>query len=249
MTHSRIRVSFLVVLVLGGLRSTRPNEPKPAAAGHTAREIAGWTVQIRDELLDAKTKATTERAIELLTVQLKEIHRVVPAKAVAELHKVTLWISPEYPGVEPRAEYHPDAGWLRKNKRDPAMARGVEFTDVRVFEQECRRMPSFVLHELAHAYHDRVLPHGFGNAEIKAAYEQAKESGVYNRVEQRLGDGHSVQVRAYAMTDPMEYFAESTEAFFGENDFFPFTRDDLAKSDPKMCELLKKLWGETEKPK
>jgi hypothetical protein len=56
--------------------------------------------------------------------QLQEIVRVVPAKAVAELQKVPLWINPEYPKVHPRAEYHPDAGWLRDNGRDPVMAKG-----------------------------------------------------------------------------------------------------------------------------
>jgi hypothetical protein len=50
----------------------------------------------------------------------------------------------------------------------------------------------------------------------------------------------------YAMTDPMEYFAETTEAFFSRNDFFPFTRDELQSHDPKMVTLLKKLWGTPE---
>jgi len=39
-----------------------------------------------------------------------------------------------------------------------------------------------------------------------------------------------------------EYFAECTEAFFGRNDFFPFTRDELEKHDPEMFKLLRKLW-------
>ena len=167
----------------------------------------GWTVLVTDELLE-KDKAATERALELLTVQLQEIVRVVPAAAVVEMRKVPLWFSPEYPGVKPRAEYHPGAGWLRDNKRDPAMAKAVEFTDIRDFERETKRMPNFTLHELAHAYHDRVLPKGFGNEEIKAAFEKAKAKGLYDRVEQRFGDGRSANVRAYAMTSPMEYFAE-----------------------------------------
>jgi hypothetical protein len=131
-------------------------------AGRQTKSIEGWTVLVSDELLE-KDKAATERALELLTVQLQEIVRVVPAAAVVELRKVPLWFSPEYPGVKPRAEYHPGAGWLRDNKRDPAMAKAVEFTDIRDFERETKRMPNFTLHELAHAYHDRVLSKGFGN--------------------------------------------------------------------------------------
>src|SRR5205809_149036 len=83
----------------------------------------------------------------------------------------------------------PSAGWLRDNGRDPLMVKGVEFTDVRNFEAETKRMPNFTLHELAHAYHDQVLPRGFGNAEIKAAFERAKASKTYDKVERWLGNG------------------------------------------------------------
>ena len=49
--------------------------------------------------------------------------------------------------------------------------------------------------------------------------------------------------RAYALNNPQEYFAESTEAYFSRNDFFPFTRDDLIRHDPETARLLAKLWG------
>ena len=216
-----------------------------AANGDSQREtrtIAGWAVHIRRDLLASDAKGTA-RALELLQAQLDEIVRVVPATAVAELQKVPLWFSPEYPSIPPRAEYHPDAGWLRDNGRDPAMAQGVEFTNVRIFEAETRRMPNFSLHELAHAYHDRVLAGGFGNAAIKVAYEKAKAGGTYDRVERQDSEGRKRMDRAYAMTNPQEYFAETTEAFFTRNDFFPYTRDELKPHDPAMFELLEKLWG------
>ena len=50
------------------------------------------------------------------------------------------------------------------------------------------------------------------------------------------------------MTTPMEYFAETTEAYFGRNDFFPFTRDDLKKHDLDVFELLGNLWQVTADP-
>ncbi|MEY3457841.1 MAG: hypothetical protein RL215_998 [Planctomycetota bacterium] len=205
-------------------------------------EVEGWTVNVSQRLLQDETSAT-EKALELLARQLQEIVRVVPATAVGELQKVPLWFSTEYPGVQPRAEYHPGAGWLKENGRNPAMAKGVEFTDIRNFEQETRRMPNFTLHELAHAFHDRVLPGGFGNQQLQAAFARAKAAGLYDKVEQRFGDGRSVQTRAYALSNPMEYFAESTEAFFSTNDFFPFNALQLQQHDPQMFDLLHELWG------
>ena len=215
-------------------------DPRVVVTGRQVRRIEGWTVLISEGLLKDQAEAT-ERAIELLTAHLKEIIRIVPAAAVTHLQTVPLWISPEYPNVRPRAEYHPNVNWLRDNGRDPLLAKGVEFTNVRIFEAETKRMPVFVLHELAHAYHDQVL--GFENAEIKAAYEHAKASGKYDKVERFNAPGRpDTFERAYAMTNDREYFAECTEAFFGRNDWFPFDRAQLAEQDPEMLKLLRKLW-------
>lgn len=219
-------------------RSSQPRE---------ARAVAGWTLYISRELLTNEADRT-ENAVKLLQQQLEEIVRVVPAQAVTELQKVPLYFSPEYPDAKPGAAFHPDAGWLRDNARDPAMAQSIEFTNIRTFERELDRMPNFALHELAHAYHNRVLKMGFANADIKAAYERAKTGGKYDRVERRHGNGKpNTFVRAYALDNPMEYFAETTEAFFSRNDYFPFTRDELRQHDPDMFSLLERVWKEPER--
>ena len=72
-----------------------------------------------------------------MRTQLEEIVRVVPEPAVKALKQVPLWISPEYPGTGPKAEYHPAAAWLRVHGRDPAMAQAVEFTNVCIFDARC----------------------------------------------------------------------------------------------------------------
>ena len=234
------RALFLLCGVLSAGRCTAAD-----AAPETAREtrvIAGWTVRLHSACLATNATATA-RALELLKRQLEEIVSNVPPHAVAELQKAQLWVSPEYPGTTPKAEYHPNANWLREHGRDPAMAKGIEFTNVRIFEAEARRMPNFALHELAHAYHDRVLPDGYANAAIKAAYARAKAGGTYDRVKRRDAEGREQLDRAYAMTNPQEYFAETTEAFFSRNDFFPFTCGELKAHDPEMFGLLAKLWG------
>lgn len=208
--------------------------------GYVTREVEGWTLQIQQEIA---SEEATAKALELLQKQLAEVRRVVPAQAVTELQKVKIWISPEYPGIPPRAEYHPGAQWLRDNKRNPAMAKGIEITNVRIFEAETRRMPNFALHELAHAYHDRVLKGGFGNGDVRAAYEKAKASKSYDDVERQDSEGKRSKARAYAMTNPQEYFAELTEAYFTTNDFFPFKWSELVSHDPTGYAMIRKAWG------
>jgi len=227
----------------GNSQQVAEGEARDAAATgkHETRQVSGWTLHIHRELLAAKPELT-DRAFGLLQTQLEEIVQAVPPVAVAELQKVPLYFSPEYPGTRPRAEFHPAAGWLREHGRDPEMAKGVEFTNIGIFAAETRRMPNFALHELAHAYHNRVLPDGFANPAIRAAYEHAKASGNYEQVDRRDSKGQTRRDRAYALSDAMEYFAETSEAYFTRNDFYPFDREELREHDPRMFALLGKLW-------
>ncbi len=239
MIRFSVMVSCLIVPTCVALSAAR----SATNDTHETRDILGWTLHVSTSLLADEPEATA-KAISLLEKQLVEIIRVVPAKAVSELKKVPLWFSPEYAGVQPRAEFHPDAGWLKDNGRDPSMARAIEFTNIRIFEEECLRMPNFALHELAHSYHFRVL--GFEDPAIRDAYERAKAAGLYDAVERQRTDGRpNPIVKAYAMTDHKEYFAETTEAFFSRNDFFPFSRDQLRAHDPTMFRVLEAAWGVT----
>ncbi len=216
---------------------------KPEQIERETRDISGWQVHIAKKLLESEADDTAKALVGLQNM-LDEIVRDVPATAVTEMKKVPLYFSPAYQPGRSGAEFHPGADWLRDNGRDPEMAQGIEFSGVHDFEAEMQRMPNFALHELAHAYHFLALPDGFDNAEIKAAYQQAKNSGLYDRVERTLGNGEPNTIeRAYAMTTAMEYFAETTEAYFSRNDFFPFSREQLLRHDPAMYALLEKLWG------
>jgi hypothetical protein len=239
MTGLRSVLLLLLGLLAAGTGRADTTTVFPA---RETRRITGWTVHVSRMLL-AEQPAATARALELLQVQLEEIVRLLPAPALARLRQVPLWLSPEYPGIPPKAEYHVAAAWLRAHGRDPAMAKAVEFTNVRIFDAEVRRMPVFVLHELAHAYHDQVLGHA--HAGIRQAYEAAKAGGAYDRVERQDAQGRRSFGRAYALTTPQEYFAEGTEAFFGRNDFFPYDRAELRRHDPALFALLADVWGVT----
>jgi hypothetical protein len=202
--------------------------------------IEGWTLHIRKQMVGMPE---TNRALVLLRTQLKEVIRVVPTEARKQIQQVPLWFSPESPNKPPGAAYHPGKQWLIDNGFDPAMAKGIEFYNIKTFEAETRRMPNFALHELAHSYHDRFLKEGFENADIKAAFLAAKASKGYDKVERKDSEGRSSLDRAYAMTNQMEYFAELSEAYFAKNDFFPFNRAELASHDPAGMAAVERAWG------
>ena len=109
-----------------------------------------------------------------------------------------------------------------------------------IIAQETKRMPFWMLHELTHGYQDQNRT-AF-DRKLKEAFDRARRSGKYNRVKRYTGQNY-VYDRSYAMSDPSEYFAESTEAFFGRNDFYPFNHSELKQHDPEMFRLVADLWG------
>lgn len=214
----------------------KSDDPRLAVEGYHTQTIEGWPVRVSDRLM-RELPGKTRRAIDLLTQQLQTIVTVVPGDKLPLIQCVPIWLSPKYEGVRPTAEYHAGEGWLRRAGRKPELAECVELTNIDIFEKENRRMPMMILHELAHAYHHQVL--GFDHARVQAAYERALASGSYETVQRHNGK----MERAYGMNNHKEYFAESSEAFFGTNDFFPFNRDELREHDPQIDHLLVEIWG------
>ncbi|WP_337175008.1 hypothetical protein [Paludisphaera sp.] len=224
-------ISGLVLILCAAVAA----QPEPTA-NYETMDVEGWTVRVhRDLPRDAPELA--DRTLSLLGDQLRGIIRMVPPKAVEKLREIVIWVEREEPH-HPCMAYHPDAGWLRDHDMNPDKARCVEIANAANFLSWCRDQPWMVLHELAHGYHHQFVADGFQNAEIAAALERATEAKTYENVLHINGR----EQRHYALTNPMEYFAEASEALFGTNDFHPFVRAELRRHDPEAYALLRRLW-------
>jgi hypothetical protein len=178
-------------------------------------------------------------ALKELDAQLERVVKVVPEKALVELRKARIWIEWDNPR-DTTAEFHESAGWLRKNGYNPDKAGDVEIGNVVRFVKWSRAdQPWMLFHELAHRYHSRTL--GEDHAGVLEAHRHAMDAKLYDAVPYVHGDKPR---KAYAAENAKEYFAELSEAYFGKNDYFPFTRDDLAKHDPVGYRLMQDVWGE-----
>ncbi len=136
-------------------------------------------------------------------------------------------------------QYHPGRDWLIKHGYDPRLEKHVHIPRAQQLLDPAQwaKHPYAVLHELAHAYHDQIL--GFDRPDVVAAFDQAKSAGIYQGVLLYTGKHED----HYALSNPKEYFAESTEAYFGVNDFYPFVRAELREHDPRMFQLMEEIWG------
>jgi len=216
-------------------------ELEPAKpVSHTTRVIEGWTVEIDDRLLESNQELG-ELSLRLLSNQLFRIAFHLPESVVAKLRTVKIRLDLTH-GKLVSPQYHPSREWLRQNGYSESLTRCVHLPDAAYYSSKNihRIQPWFMLHELAHAYHDRFIENGFENATIKEAWRKLIDDGKYARTLHIDGD----ERKHYALTDQKEFFAEFTEAFFGVNDFFPFNRGELKKDAPEIEVLMRNIWLE-----
>jgi hypothetical protein len=89
-----------------------------------------------------------------------------------------------------------------------------------------------ILHELLHAYHNKLMGGGLENLGIKAMYAQAVSKNVMPKEE-------------YAMANPQEFFAVTASVFLAGKGTIsePHTRAQLKEKLPKYYKYLVELFG------
>jgi len=205
------------------------NDPKNT---YTVMRVEGWTVRVSARYDGAE--ALRDRVLDEVRAQLRRITMLVNPEPLAELRKVEIWVERDYPK---RCQYHDDATWLRENGYLPEKASTVEIAKGEEFLNWQARPVLTLLHELAHAYHDRVL--GWNDPRIVKAFEDYRKSGKGDKVVR----DHGRVCRHYALSNHKEYFAEMTEAYLWVNDYYPFVYGELKDVDPGGAKLLEAIWG------
>ncbi|MBA2114715.1 hypothetical protein [Bremerella alba] len=226
----------IFTVVLGA--ETSDNEtakPDPVSAYHQ-KNIRGWDVFVHKTLL-REERETGEAALELIDYQLYEIQRRVPEQAITAIQKIPIWLESDNTHANPCACYHVSADWLSDNGFLREKAKAVEISNAKTFLKWTKEQPFMLLHELSHGYHDRVL--GYDEPRIIEAFQRARKSGGYDKVRHINGD----EKKHYAIENEREYFAESSEAYFGTNDFYPFVKPELLQHDPEGFRIIEMLWN------
>lgn len=208
--------------------------------GYEYQSIAGFDIYVEEETWD-NDEALTNNALDLLQDNLEAINNLgLRADILDSLQAVKIFVDWNT-NVNGAAVYHPSPLWLEENGYIPEKARSVELGNVQNYYNWTNlNQPWMVMHELAHAYHHRVLT--FNHEPIQGAYDNGITWALYNTVSYHTGNGVYIDRLAYARTNHIEYFAELTEAYLGLNDFYPFDRDDLAEHDTLGYRVVSEIW-------
>lgn len=212
-----------------------PLPPFTPTSAYAPTTVRGFSVLVHPSV--TSKPAYEQQAIAELGSQLDTIASVVPEQSLARLRKVRIWL--EWKNRDDAAaEFHRSKGWLAAHGYNLEKAGDVEICNVGNWLAWSRQdQPMSLLHELAHALHFAVL--GEEHQALREAYAQAMMASLYDSVPYV----HGGRRPAYAAKNAAEYFAELTEAYFGRNDYYPFTRAELLRHDPVGYRLVERLWG------
>lgn len=241
---SRIALALVVfTTAFVSAQGTNPKGPKKkddAPPGYKKDDLRGFLLYFSDEVLKQDRESKLERKpLEALERELIIVENVLPADKVKSLKAVPIWVEwDEYlamgngrRGGAVAVFYGGHQSSLLGGDKNPLKSNAVTILSLKSLTAEHQPKTDsgrcVTLHELAHAYHRLVVG---DNPLVATTYKQSMERKLYDK-------------ELYIATNDHEYFAELTCAYLDRLDYFPRTRDELKKHDPKAYEMMVKLWG------
>jgi hypothetical protein len=254
-----LNIGLVVALTVLPLASShaQPQQPEtPSENKYIVYQIRGHKVHVSGDVSRYGMEKVND-VLEELQERLEVALDALPSKSAKRLESVRFWLEMENSAQARTSDivaacYFPLAPNVRLLHQKCG---GIEIPWPFLLGDSAkvtkRLNPYWLLHELAHAYHDRVLD--YDNKKIKEAYESAMERKLYKEVECKGLGGKGLVVigkgRAYACKNYAEYFAELSVAYLARNWAYPFTAEDLRKHDPDGYKLMESVWGEKPKQK
>lgn len=214
--------------------------------GYATFQHEGFTFKLKASVVDTDD---AKKAIEHMKADIDHIVSFCPDAALKVMKKKPIW-------MEENNKANTSAAWYHRNAEYPASigdisAKGkcAEITNYNYYVSwSNQNQPLMVFHELCHLYHDQGLG-GDTNSTIKNAYNNAKSKGLYKKAKYRYNtkDPQNKWVTfndpAYCMNDAWEYFSEMSEAYWGDNDYYPFNYEQLKEHDPVAFAAMETIWG------
>ncbi|MCK9907816.1 hypothetical protein MXD81_01645 [Microbacteriaceae bacterium K1510] len=175
---------------------------RTAAADPLIFEYHGWHI----DLTKARGKEPDQKMITAVKRQLDIVEQVnLKPQALQFMRTIKLWANPDLSEKVGPGHY--------------GHATGVDFR-VKLLDPQ----KPIILHELLHAYHDRMLPGGFDNADVASYFERAR------------GQWPS---ESYMMSNKREFFAVTASVYlFGSIDREPHSRENIRNKQPRYYQWL-----------
>ncbi len=202
----------------------------------------GWTIEVEKQLM-SEDPELAGKAVARLSLKLNEALAALPEASRANLRKLKVFLmygpKAKGGGRDNGTEYYQKDAPDCYQTLDPRWGNSLVIYSAEnyVWQSDLWAL-KLSLHELAHAHHLVQWPED--RVEIVQAYEHAMSRKLYRNVRDDQGKTHA---KAYAIQNPIEYFAELSCMYFAGCDYPPRNRKELKAYDPEGYAMIQKLWG------
>lgn len=202
----------------------------------------GWTIMLEKQLR-SEAPELAKKAADRLSGNLAAAIAAFPETARARLKKVRIFLmygsKADGDGRDSGCEYFQSIAPDHYKNLDPDWGNSIViYSAENYLWQSDLWALKLATHELAHAYHLGQWPED--KQEICRAYDNAMARKLYRDVSDV--DGPMIE-KAYAIQNPMEYFAELSCMVFAACDYAPHNRLELEKYDPEGYAMIREMWG------
>lgn len=215
--------------------------------GYATFEYEGFTFKLKESVVKTED---AQKAISHMKSDLKKIVTMGVREDILKIMRgKPIWLEENNTQNKSAAWYHTYAAYPTTYGDLAAKGKCVEITNYKYYVSwSDQNQPFMVFHELCHLYHDQGLG-GDNNSTIKNAYNNAKNKGIYNEIWYRSNTSYTTEDKwtktnqAYCMNTMWEYFSELSEAYWGENDYYPFNYMQLKEFDSMGFAAMETIWG------
>lgn len=216
------------------------------AHGYATYTHNGFTFKMKDGYNET---TRGKEAIKYIKEDLDHIVSIIPEDALTVMRKRPIWMERNNTHNSSAAWYHTWEGYPESIGDLKEKGKCVEITNYDYYiSWSDINQPLMLLHELCHLYHDQGLG-GESNKTINEAYQNAKDKELYKTGWYRNNTNHTSQNQwtkttdVYCIKTVWEYFAEMCEAYWGENDYYPFNKEQLKEHDAVAFAMMESIWG------
>ncbi|ANL34724.1 hypothetical protein [Rhizobium phaseoli] len=178
---------------------------RAAAADPLIFSYHGWQV----DLTNARGAESDKEMVAAVKRQLDIVEHVeLKPDILTFMRTIRIWANPAAAGFGPGHYGHKTGIDLRVKSLDPDKP--------------------IILHELLHAYNDRMLPGGFDNPDIREFFDNGRELWPAD---------------SYMMSNSHEFFAVTASVYlYGDIERPPHSRSELRKNQPRYYRWLAALF-------
>jgi hypothetical protein len=201
---------------------------------YMVENIAGWTINVEDTVW-LKRPSLTRECLAAIDKSLSKIAATLPPQSLERLRSIPIYLT-DTRSVPAPVHTHRDKRWLAAHGEDIEKVNAVDICDPdKIVSYLATKDPGLLL-EFSFAYQQLFLTASDQDT-LRQIYTSALSEGKYRLVASDRGVRQTP-----AAYDESQMFVSGSQAYWGRNDFYPFTRAELKEYDPKLHDFLKLVW-------